>query len=169
MSSGLKETLKNMKKTNAAVWVTKPAIRTACVIKNWNAKLNGKPETASFFVGNKNEKPDTLNRFAKAYINDCRFYKEKHMVRQSEADKFTQQAFPCLQHCLISNGIPASSQIIFEMNFLPGRVNQRCADKCGGLKNARYLNTEQSVDWSWQRKAGILSEENNKYKGFNRC
>lgn len=81
------------------------------------------------------------------------------MARQSEADNFTRQAFPCLPRNFVSDGSPVSPQIIFEMNFLPGRVNQRCADKCGGLKNARYLGAESSVDWSWPRKTGLLYEK----------
>lgn len=83
------------------------------------------------------------------------------MARQADAENFFKQDSSCLRRCFISNGVPASSQIIFEMNFLPGKVNRRCADKCGGLKNARYLNAEPSIDWSWQGKTGLLSEENN--------
>lgn len=90
------------------------------------------------------------------------------MARQSEAENVSKQAFSCLPRSFAPSSRLASPQIIFEMNFLPGRVNQRCADKCGGLRNARYLKTGTEVDWSWQ-KTGLLYEKNNKYKGFNRC
>lgn len=81
------------------------------------------------------------------------------MVRQSESDNFIRRDFPNLPCNFVSDDNQVSPQIIFEMSFLPGRINQRCSEKCGGFKNARYLGAASSMDWFWPRKTDLLYEK----------